>query len=829
MTCQDKRPVFSHKAPFPGLPLVIPIVTPTVASILAPLATIISLALSGTLSAQEFNHILVPDVAEESWRSLQDLNPEQQALVAEACCGVYIDAELPPAITDGSLILQAGSSELEADSDQLIIQNGIDIRFEDIWIEADSGLYDQLQAVIELNGNIRLRRPGLLIGANSAIINQSQSSAALQNTSYVLHQQAARGTANSINFSNAEGLMTINGGSYTVCEPGDNSWLLAGEKIELDQLSGRGVGRNVTLRVKDIPVLYLPYISFPLNDERSSGLLFPSYGSTNEGGYEIATPYYFNLAPNYDATVTPRLMMERGLMLSLEARHLGEVSENNLELSYLSNDSLYDESTAGLPETQSPPQAERWQVNYMANSNFYKNWNAVADYSAISDIDYYQDFGNNGLHDTSRSYLYRHGQINYQQNDWGFQAAVQSYQLIDQTLNSLNKPYSSLPRINLNYNTATDSGWFYGLNSEYVYFDRGLDQNMLSQTQINNGALLNGQRMSLEPSLGWSWETPAAYFKPEAKYKYASYQLDQQALGSTATPERGILVSKIDSGLVFDRDLNFKDSNYTQTLEPRLFYLNSEYEDQSNIPLFDTADLTSGFRQLFREDRFSGKDRIGDANQLTLALSSRILDSSGREKAQISVGQIFYFEDRRVNLGAMPGPSQQSNSALAGQFSYQVMENWRFTAQQEWDQDNNELESGNFQFSYQSDINHILNFGYRYRNSVNIPGLIKQTDISGLWPLTDNLGFIGRWNYDHANQRDLETIIGLEYSNCCWDMRLIARKWVDNSDLSGTFTDTNSGIFLQFELKGLGNVLGGSIDSLIGESITGFKSYVENQ
>ena len=468
-------------------------------------------------------------------------------------------------------------------------------------------------------------------------------------------------------------------------------------------------------------------------------------------------------------------------------------------------------------------------MNYQASSNFYQNWNALADYSAISDLDYYQDFGNAGLHDTSRSYLYRRGELNYRNNDWRFQAALQSYQQIDQTLGSLDKPYSSLPRINLNYSGTHGSGWFYGLDSEYVFFDRNINRDLLNQTQINNGALLKGQRLSLEPSAGWNWEVPGAYLRPELKYKYASYQLDQQALGNPDTAERGILVSRIDSGLIFDRNLAFGNSDYTQTLEPRLFYLYSEYEDQTNIPLFDTSDLSSGFRQLFRENRFSGRDRIGDANQLTLAVSSRLLDSSGREKAQFSIGQIYYFEDRRVNLNTLPLRSQQSSSVLAGQFSYQIMENWRLSAQQEWDQDNNVTESGGFQFRYQSDINHILNFGFRYRNSVNIPGLIKQTDISALWPLSENLGFIGRWNYDHDNKRNLESIIGLEYSNCCWDMRLIARKWIDNSDLSGTFEQKNSGIFLQFELKGLGNVLGGSIDSLIGESITGFKSYVETQ
>lgn len=816
MTRKNKRIEFISKTSFPNLQIAV------------LLSTIVALLVFNTSFAQQSSEPLVPDVVLENWVSLEDLNTEQQMQVPNACCGLYVDTDLPAPITDGSLILNAGSGEFDSEAQQTIIKEGVDIRYDNIWLRAENGIYDQLRSVIELSGNIRLRQPGLAIGASSANFSQADDSAELLNTSYVLLEQAARGTAESIIFRNTDGSLSITEGSYTVCAPGDDSWLLVGENILLDQQNGRGTARNVMLRIKDIPILPIPYISFPINDERSSGWLYPSIGNTQEGGFEISAPYYFNLAPNYDATITPRLMTERGLMLNLEARQLGENSNNILELAFLPDDAQYDSAALTRPLSESPPQAKRWQINYLGDIKLSESWSASADFSAISDLDFYQDFGNNGLNDTSRSYLYRQGEINYWQPNLHLQAALQSYQLIDQSLTNLNKPYSSLPRINLDINQQTDKGLLYGIDSEYVYFDRNFDRSSFTQTQIDNGVLLSGQRLSLEPKLAWDWESPGFFINPEVKYKYASYTLDDQALNSSDQLERGIFVGQLDSGLLFDRSIDLQGKEFTQTLEPRLYYLYSEYEDQSHIPLFDTANLTTGYNQLFREDRFSGKDRIGDSNQLTLALSSRILNSAGQEKAQLSVGHIYYFDDRRVGLTAPITPLQQSSSSIVGDFSYNFSENWRLRVFNEWNTDNDNFNNGNFQFRYQSDINHILNLSYRYRKSLNLPGLIKQTDFSALWPVTDTFKFIGRWNYDHEYNRNLETIIGLEYSNCCWDMRVVARKWVDNTEIFAARAEENTGIFLQFELKGLGNILGGSIDSLIGESIAGFRSYAEN-
>jgi LPS-assembly protein len=262
-----------------------------------------------------------------------------------------------------------------------------------------------------------------------------------------------------------------------------------------------------------------------------------------------------------------------------------------------------------------------------------------------------------------------------------------------------------------------------------------------------------------------------------------------------------------------------------------LFYLYSEYEDQSDIPLFDSSELTFAFSQLFRDDRFSGKDRVGDTNQLTLAVTSRLYDPRGHELVRASLGQIRYFRDRRVTLFNAPGQEhERAGSAVAGEFSYRLSTNWRFGTYLEWDTRDNELQVENYQFQYQRDVDRILNIGYRYRDDtahLSTPGLdrtINQTDISGIWPLSASWGLIGRWNYDNANKRNLETIAGVEYENCCWTMRLLARKWIDNDALYfGGIEEDNTGVFIQFELKGLGSLLGGNVAGILNNGITGYR------
>jgi LPS-assembly protein len=771
------------------------------------------------------------DASGIDWVSWDELTPEQKAVIDDNCCGLYVEPAFPEVPGEpGTLLLQGDS--LSTTSEGLVTLEGkAQVLQQGAMIAADRGTYDRTTEVVNLQDNIRIRQPGLLLTGTTATVDRNTGTSELRNASYVMHEIAARGSADVIIYTDADGVVTIDNGVFTRCEPGDNSWLVAGSSIRLDQQSGRGTARNVTLRVKDVPVMYIPWISFPINDQRATGFLAPVIGSTRDGGLDLATPYYLNLAPNYDATLTPRVQTDRGVMLGGEFRYRGRASDQVLDMQYLPDDKRYDPALRNQPGGTSPPVPDRWLLNYDFYGVLARGWTASADYAAVSDIDYFQDFGNNGLASTSQSFLYRDARLQYLGQNWSMTAATQSFQILDPAVSPLAAPYRSLPRINVDGSWYHGSGLEYGLASEFVVFDRNLNHKRFTQAQIDAGALVTGSRLSVTPQLSLPLTAAGAFLTPTLKYKYASWNLDDQALTAPANPSRGVLTGSIDSGLIFERDVALADGGVLHTLEPRLFYLYTDYEDQSDIPVFDSSELTFSFSQLFRDDRFSGKDRVGDTNQLTLALTSRLYDPRGNEKARVSFGQIRYFEDRRVTLLNLPGqPERRSGSALVGELGYQLNANWRASSYLEWDQHDNRMQVGNFQFQYQSDINHIVNFGYRYRDDtahLSTPGLdrtINQTDVSAVWPLNTNWGLIGRWNYDHANKRNLETIAGVEYSNCCWTLRVLARQWIDNDALFfSNIEDNNTGIFVQFELKGLGSVLGGNVSSMLNNGISGYR------
>jgi LPS-assembly protein len=781
------------------------------------------------------------DAAGIDWVSLDDLTPEQRATLDPACCGAYSEPELP-AVEGAADSVALAYDRLEASKEGVATLDGnVEILQQGLLITGDHAVYDRNALTANVEGNVRLRQRGLLLTGTSAAVDQDAGTSEIRDASYVLHEIAARGTANVIVYTDNNGIVTIDNGVFTRCEPGDNAWQIEGSTIELDRPAGRGTARNVTLRVKDVPVLYLPWVSFPINDQRMSGFLAPVVGSTRDGGFDLATPYYFNLAPNYDATFTPRLQTDRGLMLGLELRHRGFNTQQLLDMQYLPSDNQYDAALANVPASDSPPVVDRWLLNYDFQGVLGRGWTALADYQAVSDNDYFQDFGGydsgygNGLSSTTRSYLHRTARVDYRDSVWAFTAATEDFQIIDPSVMPISAPYRTLPRVNLDANWFSTAGLEYGFDSEFVVFDRNLNRNRFTATDIANGALVTGSRLAVTPQISLPLSNAGAFLTPALKYKYASWNLDDQARGKDANPSRGVVVGSVDSGLVFERAVTLRDTTYQQTLEPRAYYLYSEYEDQGDIPLFDTSDLTFGFNQLFRDDRFSGRDRVGDTSQLTVAMTSRLYDARGREQVRASLGQIRYFRDRRVTLFNAPGVAElRSGSAVAGEFSYRLSDNWRFGTYVEWDTRDNEFDVENYQFQYQSDVDRIINFGYRYRDGVydnrafpGTPGLdrtINQTDISGIWPLNESWSVLGRWNYDHANKRNLETIAGVEYDNCCWTVRVLARKWIDNDALYyGGIEDDNTGVFVQFELKGLGSLLGGNVAGILNNGITGYR------
>ena len=794
---------------------------------------------------------VVPIVALSSdydldWVPREELTEDQLLTIPDNCCGTYVDPAAAmlnpvndPASSATSFRTNTGLSQINQNlmtiDGDIIVQQGYRTIVND-----NMTTINRDDNTVIMDGNVEFREPGILLLGDSAFINNNDSVNRVENAQYVLHNYGAHGNAASIIYSAESGLVSIENGEFSRCEPGSDFWKLRADTITLDQIANRGYAENVSLRLGNMPVFYYPgTLPFPLGDGSVSGFLAPSTGSTRSGGFDFELPYYLNLAPHYDATISPRIISDRGTLVGLETRYLASWSMNTLSLSGLSGDKLYDAATLNIPGSDSPPVEDRWFIGFEHQGVLGRNWSTFVDYNAVSDEDYFYDLGSSGLNLTSRTHLNRQGRINFNSDYLRAGVNVQRLEIIDPfyATSNINKPFDRLPQFYFESNAPLWAGIRVGIRGEVTSFDRDLDEALLSMKQLNNGALVHGERFNAEPEIGWSIESPGWFLRTNAKYKHVQYKLQNQASMSLDDPDLGIGIYNFDAGLVFERDMN-RSGGWRQTLEPRLYYLYSEFEDQSALPLFDTSELNFSFNQLFRDDRFSGGDRIADADQMAFALTSRILDPAGRETARLSIGQVRYFEDRFVTLSNplqtwLPLYSPLANkSALAGEVVFSLGDNWRFNTDIQWDEDTQEVDEGVIQFRYHRDSDHLLNFAYRVRSLVNSPTFtlpndidprIKQTDVSAVWPINTNWRVLARWNYDHSNSRNLESFAGIEWSNCCATIRLIGREWVDEDELFLPNIEPERGVFVQFTLNGLGNLTGGGLSNLLTDSIWGFR------
>ena len=778
------------------------------------------------------------------WVPLKSLSAEQLTQLDGNCCGAFVDptgrekdSQNRPADAETRFDAEQGirgtsQTLVNIDGDVIVQQGYRTIQNNELTT------IDREENTVTMQGDVIFREPGVMLRGSSAFINSDAGTNRVEDAQYVLHELGAHGNAESITYSSDTGSVIIENGEFSRCEPESRFWLFRAESIELNQVEGRGYATAVSLRIKDVPIFYYPgTLPFPLGEARMSGFLAASTGSTRSGGFDFELPYYFNLAPQYDATLSPRLISDRGVLTGLELRYLAETSLNTLNMSYLGNDKLFNETTANVLGSDSPPTDNRWFIGYEHYGVYGRNWSSFVDYNAVSDEDYFYDLGSNGLNTTSRTHLNRQARLNFNTEYLRAGLNVQRIQIIDPFISSidLNRPYDRLPQFYFDTDAYLGAGFRVELGGQVTSFDRTLDESSLSQSQLDNGALVSGERLNLEPAISWSIEQPGWFLRANAKYKHASYKLQNQSTTSMDDPDVGITVYNFDSGLIFERPMA---GGFTQTLEPRAYYLFSEFEDQSLLPLFDTSELNFSFSQLFREDRFSGGDRTGDADQVSIAITSRILDEKGKERARMSLGQIRYFDDRQVNLG---NPIQSwiprysplnQKSALAGELALSFSESWRLNTDVQYNEETEELDEGSFQLRYHRDTDHLFNIAYRYRNLVDSPNFIlptgidpriKQTDLSAAWPINQAWKLLARWNYDHSNSRNLETFAGVEYSNCCATIRVIAREWVDEDELFVPNIKPNQGIFVQFTLNGLGNITGGGLSGLLSDGIRGFK------
>ncbi|KPQ29882.1 MAG: LPS-assembly protein [Marinobacter excellens HL-55] len=741
--------------------------------------------------------------AEIDWRPRSELPADVQAQLPAFCDGGYLPSgtaggELPLFPEGGAGVVPIEASALNAryelDS-ELYLQGDVRMRQGSFQATGSEARYDTQSGKVELQGPLVSRGEGFLLTGQSARYSATSGQLDINTATFLLHESEMRGEASSLSRV-GENQVLISDGLLTTCGPGQNDWAIVASDIELDQAEGFGSARHVRLEVLDTPVFYWPYITFPIDERRKTGFLYPQFGSSSadSGGF-LALPYYLNLAPHYDATLTPQYIHGRGLFTEAEGRYLSRFGESVLQLGYINDDPAFGDENPGAD-------GERWALDFSTLASLGGGWTGYGDYSVVSDEDYLSDL-NRSLEINQATHLQRRGGVRYAGQNQYFDAYLNGYQTITERIADVDKPYAQLPEV-IYAGTAGLGAFEAGLESQYTWFYRDND----TLTGLDRA---NGQRVRAIPELALPMRSLWGFSRPSVSLDYTRYDLEDYALADSSF-DRTVPVFEWDNGLYFDRRSSLFDIPYNQTLEPRFYYAWADADaDQNDIPDFDSGLKSFRFDQLFQRDRFTGGDRVGDANQLTVALTSRFNDLlTGAERARVGIGQVHYFDDREVDLFGL-GASDRSSSPLAGELVLNPIDNLEIRSSGLWDHDTGNTEEGRSQLIFHSeDYRYLATLGHTYSR----PDELEQTDIGTVFPVTDRISAIGRWVYDSGLDRTVGTLAGLEYNNCCWSVQVVHQNYLTDDE------QLDNRILFRIELKGLGGS-GGANDN-IADAIYGY-------
>ncbi len=685
-----------------------------------------------------------------------------------------VDRNSLPAQLDGDAAL--------SDPLRLALTGGASMERGDQRLAADTLVFNRQTNVLTADGSVRVDQGGMTLFGDRARMDVDDDEVRVFDGEYYYRPIHGRGTVGTL-LLRGDNTADLESASYTTCPVGDRPfWSIHGDEVRLNSNTGRGEAENAVLRLGGVPVFYTPYASFPIDDRRHTGLLPPRIGTSNNNGFDLTVPFYWNIAPERDLTLYPRYMDRRGLMLGGEYRYLGRTYSGDISGAFLSNDKQTDENRYAFS----------WQHFSQIN-----RWVGRLDYNKVSDKQYLDDFGDSLL-TSSASYLPQLGQIAYQGNNWRGRVRLQKYQTIDETITARQKPYELLPEVQM------IGRWVDGPLGLTYHFDG-------EATAFDHQVKTEGNRLNLFPGLSLPVLRSWGHFIPKVSLSVTKYNLDDNPRGDTSITRTAPVVS-VDSGLVFERPVDFLDTGWKQTLEPRLYYLYVPYRNQDDIPLFDTSRVSEDYYWMFRENRFTGPDRLGDANQLTVALTSRML-SEGAEKARFSIGQIRYFANRRVELNPRLPPQTVGYSDLFADASVSLFPGWTMRGAIQWNVENEWTEVGRLDLRYTPIPGSVLGASYRYTRDD-----FEQIDLAGAWRLNERWRLMGRYLYSLEGDMVLEGLAGLEYESCCWLVRVAGRHYRNGID----DPTADNALYVELELKGLGG-LGTNLNQLFAESINGYE------
>ena len=694
----------------------------------------------------------------------------------------------------GAAVIADPDAEVVAEADRVVSENDIvtlngdtTISYQNRVLTAEDAQYNPLTGEVSVDGELSFIGEGIRIESTNAVIDMDDNLFSTENSLYEfdVNGRRANGVAEHM-ARNAEGHFSLNGATYSTCPPGDKSWYIRAKKLRLYPDEGVGTARNLSLIFKGVPVLVVPTFSFPIGPKRKTGFLAPIFARGDNTGFELHLPWYWNIRPNLDATFVPRFTSKRGPQLQSEFRYLNRQGSWQIDHEYM-NDRERNEKKRAFTQLRH-------------QGRFGSFWTSEINASRVSDEDYFTDLGDS-LQLASITHLDRRADLRFERGPITALARLQSYQTVDENIDASERPYQRLPQLTARWETPKDElGVRASADAELVYFNR------------NNS--INGSRFDIQPRISLPVSGDSWFVTPSAGYRFSTYSLDGTRDQLPSRQSRNLTTFSLDSGLFFDRATDNKGS--VQTLEPRLFYLRVPYVNQSEIPLFDSSELDFNISQLFRENRFSGADRVADANQLSAALTTRFIDGeNGRELLRGSIGQIVYFEDRRVALEGTDIDTGKS-SDIVGEVSAELPSQWFARGQMQWNPDNNSTVRGSVLLGYRPDEDRILNFAHRTVNTGS-SAETEQLDFSMLWPISNSLRVAGRWNFSLDADRSLESLLGIEYDSCCWAVRFAARRFIsDNGE------DHETNLYLEFVLKGLAP-LGQDYGALLENAILGYR------
>ncbi len=688
---------------------------------------------------------------------------ESGTLPDDAAC-----AAAPPG--DDKIHLHAQRSS-RVDDERVRFSGRVCIAQENMRLQTPALLFNRSTRTFDSEGPIRFSDGTQSLWAETGHIDSAARTAQFSALGFTIADSEFNGEAETMRI--ADERTYIDELLFTSCPPQQRDWRITAKSAELNHERGTGTFRGAKVYFKKMPLFYFPRVTLPLNDDRRSGFLVPDLAFSDRTGLDFSLPYYFNIRPNVDLTLTPRFLQHHGLMLAAELRYLSAASRGELFASFLPDDDRRGRN--------------RTRLIYDHRTRINPNWSFSSNLDHVSDSQYFEDFSSNSLL-ASTPYLKSSVRLNGQGRDWTFYLTADDFQVISDQISPSSEPYQRLPEAGYNWQRFDlRSKINYGLRSQWVNFHREDS--------------LDAWRSDVQPFIerkfanAWGWVTP------RYSWRHTHYRFDDERDSIT----RDVPIYSIDAGLTFEK---WHDSGAHNTLEPRVFYAYVPDRRQDDIPLFDTHELTFGSALLFETNRFSGADRQGDMNQLSTALTHRSFDAQGQEKWNFTLGQIQYFETLDVQLSG--APEQRDRSPLIAEYNHNLPGPWQVTLSMHYDEVLNETERALVRLQRKKN-SHIFNLAYRLRRDK-----IEQVDASLVIPMNERHRWLARWNYSLLDDKTIEALFGYEYKSCCWATRVMARHYI--IDETG---QSNNGIYLELQLNGLGSI-GRNPRRVLRQSIRGY-------